>query len=257
MKVALIRGAGDIATGVAWRLNRAGFGVVATELVMPLTVRRTVSLSSAVADGVVDVEGLVGRRCEIADALIVAEGGEVAVVVSPELPNIEADVVVDARLAKRNIDTTINDAPLVVGLGPGLTAGLDCHAVIETQRGHRLGRVLWAGSAEPNTGTPGLIEGKGRERVLRATADGVITWDVEIGATVAVGESLGAIGTHQIDAPFDGVLRGAIATGTSVRVGLKVGDVDPRLDPSMCHEISDKALAIGGGVVEAVLFAGR
>ncbi len=252
-RLVLVRGGGDLATGVAWRLTRAGFPVVVTEMAQPLTVRRTVALSSAVAAGWVDIEGMVGERTETAaEALNVALTGSVAVVVSPELPPIEAAVVIDARMAKANLDTTINDAELVVGLGPGFTAGVDCHAVIETLRGPRLGRVLWSGSAAPNTGTPGLVSGHDVDRVLRSPQAGRVEWQVEIGAQVRPGQELGTVGGAPVAAPFEGVVRGLILDGADVPAGLKIGDLDARLDVNP-HEISDKALAIGGGVLEAVL----
>ncbi|NOX31961.1 MAG: EF2563 family selenium-dependent molybdenum hydroxylase system protein [Actinobacteria bacterium] len=250
----LIRGGGDLATGVAWRLSRAGWPVVVTELKNPLTVRRAVAVSTAVDAGVVDVEGMIARRADSApDAVDLARTGAIAVFVSPELPDVGADVVIDARLAKRNIDTQLSDASLVVGLGPGFTAPADCHAVVETQRGHRLGRVIWQGVAAANTGVPGIVGGRGAERVLRAPRAGVAVWSVAIGDRVDERQTLGAVGGVEIEAPFAGVVRGLIADGIEVGEGLKVGDVDPRCEPSACAEISDKALAIGGGVVEAVL----
>lgn len=250
----VVRGGGDLATGVAWRLTRAGWPVVVLELDHPLTVRRTVAVSSAVSEGVVDIQGMTARRVAgTEDAAAVARSGDVAVLVSPSLPGLEASVVVDARLAKRNLDTTLDDAPLVVALGPGFTAGVDCHAVIETQRGHRLGRVIWDGPAAPNTGTPGLVGGKGAERVLRAPVAGSVSWTGEIGDIVTAGDALGAVGGQEMEAAIGGVIRGLIAPGTHVPAGLKIGDIDPRADPSTCHEISDKALAVGGGVLEAVL----
>lgn len=156
-------------------------------------------------------------------------------------------------MAKRNLDTHIEQAPLVIALGPGFTAGEDCHAVIETNRGHRLGRVIWQGQAEPNTGTPGVVGGKGAERVLRAPVAGVATWQYEVGDVVKEGDVLGEVAGHAIRAPFDGVVRGLIAPGAAVPAGIKIGDVDPRGDVAACFTISEKALAIGGGVVEAVL----
>lgn len=156
-------------------------------------------------------------------------------------------------MAKRNIDTHIDQAPLVIALGPGFTAGEDCHAVIETMRGHRLGRVIWDGSAQPNTGTPGIVAGKGKERVLRAPGDGVVDWKFEIGNLVRENQLIGTVDGHEVRAPFYGVIRGLIAPGTHVRRDLKIGDVDARADPAACHAISDKALAIGGGVLEAIL----
>lgn len=256
-RLCVVRGAGDLATGVIWRMTRAGWPVVACELPEPLTVRRTVALSSAVQDGAIEIEGMRGQLCSSADqAIECAMTGTVAVLVSPELPFVDADVVVDARLAKRNIDTTIDDADVVIALGPGFTAGNDCHAVVETQRGHHLGRVFWTGSAAPNTGVPGIVGGRGADRVLRAPAAGLVRWQLAIGDRVVEGQPIGAIEDRQIEAPFDGVIRGLIADGLVVPEGLKIGDVDPRCDLQACHEISDKALAVGGGVVEAVLSRG-
>ena len=226
--------------------------MVVCELAEPLTVRRTVSLSSAIDAGEFTVEGIVGRRTEVAEAASLALTGIVPVVVSPTLPEVGQDVVVDARLAKRNIDTALADARLVVSLGPGFSAGFDCHAVIETNRGHRLGRVLWHGSADADTGTPGLVAGRAVERVLRSPATGMVVWHVAIGAIVDEGDTIGRVESYEIRAPFSGLVRGLIRDG-QVRAAMKVGDIDARLDPSMCHEISDKALAIGGGVLEAVL----
>ncbi len=249
----VLRGGGDIATGIAWRLSRAGVCIIVTELPNPQTVRRSVALSSAVHEGRVDVEGLIGQLVlSAAEAIEVARSGSVAVLVSPGLPSINADVVVDARLAKRNIDTTIQDAPLVVCIGPGFAAGVDCHAVVESQRGHHLGRVFWHGAAAPNTGEPGVIGGRGASRVLRAPADGQVNWQIEIGASVQENELLGSVGGADLRAPFDGMVRGLIRPGTTVGARLKIGDVDPRMEASLCHEISDKALAVGGGVLEAV-----
>ena len=254
----VLRGAGDLATGVAWRLMACGFDVVALELAEPLTVRRTVALSTAVTEGRLEVEGLVGVRVESFDeALRMCSAAKriVPVLVAPTLPLRTYEVVVDARLAKTGLDCSGHDASFVVGLGPGFVVGEHAHAVIETQRGSRLGRVLWSGSAEPNTGTPGSVGGRSGERVLRAPVAGVVRWDVEIGDVVRAGQSMGSVcGDRQripVVAPFGGVVRGLVAAGLVAREGLKIGDVDPRLDVSP-HEISDKALAIGGGVVEAV-----
>ena len=217
--IVLVRGAGDLATGVAWRLKRAGFGVIMCELEHPLTVRRSVAFSTAVGEGSVNVEGIRAVRATTVEAAALAHSDAVPVVVSPGLPPLPADVIVDARVAKRELDTAIGDAALVVALGPGSEAGRDCHAVIETMRGPRLGRVYWQGRAAPNTGTPAVIGGRGAERVR---------------------------------APFAGVVRGLIADGTPVAQGLKIGDIDPRADTHW-REISDKALAVAGGVLEAIL----
>lgn len=258
----IMRGAGDLATGVAYRLNQAGFPVIALELGQPLVVRRRVSLATAVLEGEITVERLTGRRCHtFAEALDLAQTGIIPTLVSPDLPaglrpptpSPQPLILIDCRMAKHNIDTRIDQADLVVALGPGFTAGFDCHAVVETMRGHRLGRVLWSGSAMPNTGTPGIIAGKGAQRVLRAPAEGVVEWHQEIGDRVREGQYLGSVAGQLLAAPFDGVIRGLIAPGTEVPAGLKIGDVDARSDVSACFTISDKSLAIGGGVMEAIL----
>ncbi len=260
----VLRGAGDLATGVAWRLRSCGFVVVALELRNPRTVRTTVALSSAVSGGRVEIEpnargtSLIGERVGSFDeARLLAFGGAVVpVLVSPTLPERGGfDVVVDARLAKTALDCHMTDATFVVGLGPGFVVGEHCHAAVETQRGPRLGRVLWTGEPEPNTGTPGTVGGRSGERVMRSPVDGEVRWDTAIGDVVKRGQILGSVvGERQrvpMLAPFDGLIRGLIAQGSHVDVGAKIGDVDPRLDVNP-HEISDKALAIGGGVVEAI-----
>lgn len=256
----LIRGGGDIATGVAYRLYKAGFPVIVLELERPLVIRRTVALATAVLETTAHIEDLHAQLAHtLEEAIALAKIGIIPVMVAPQLDNCQLAIVnyqfsiVDARLAKRNIDTTIDQASLVIALGPGFTAGTDCHAVIETMRGHTLGRVIWDGAALPNTGTPGIIAGKGRERVLRSPAEGIVAWRMEIGDLVREGDMIGDIAGHPVLAPFDGVIRGLIAPGTAVPQGLKIGDVDARQDVEACFTISDKALAIGGGVLEAIL----
>jgi xanthine dehydrogenase accessory factor len=252
----VVRGGGDLATGTVFRLRRAGFPVVVLELEQPLAIRRTVAVSSAVIEGRALIEDLDAILIEdIDEAMEVAKSGAIPVLVSPTLPQLpwEPSVVVDARLAKINIDTTINDAPLVVGLGPGFTAGTDCHAVIETMRGHFLGRVIWDGSPTPNTGEPGMIGGKSGERVVRAPTFGILSWKVAIADMVAAGDVLGDINGVPIRSRIGGVVRGLLTPGYEVEWNWKIADVDPRADRSACFEISDKAISIGGGVVEAVL----
>lgn len=250
----VVRGGGDIGTGAVARLHRCGFPVTVLELPRPLTVRRTVAVSSAVVDGQIEVEDVAASLVAgPADAASTTAAGRVAVLVSPTLSFLEPAVVVDARLAKRNIDTTIADAPFVVGLGPGFTAGSDCHAVIETMRGPDLGRVIWEGPAAPDTGEPGSVGGESTDRVLRAPRTGMVEWRVAIGDLVERGQSLGRIEAAEITATTSGVVRGLLRDGYLAEHGLKIGDIDPRGDPAACHRISDKALAIGGGVLEAVL----
>ncbi|MDJ0752737.1 MAG: selenium-dependent molybdenum cofactor biosynthesis protein YqeB [Ardenticatenaceae bacterium] len=251
----VIRGGGDLATGIVWRLHKAGFPVIVLELAHPLVVRRRVALATAVLEGGIDIEGMHGEQApDPAAALEMAASGTIPVLVSPTLPStLSPTILIDARMAKRNIDTRIDQAPLVIALGPGFAAGVDCHAVIETMRGHSLGRVIWEGSALPNTGTPGLIAGKGAERVLRAPQAGTVRWRFEIGDRVQKNDLLGEVGGAAITAPFEGVIRGLIADGTQVRPRLKIGDVDARADVTACFTISDKSLSIAGGVVEAIL----
>lgn len=256
----ILRGGGDLATGVAARLHRAGFPLIILELPEPLVVRRTVALAGAVNEGEVTVEDLHARRVGgAAEAAALALSGIIPVLVAPELEPAQealprpAQVVVDARVAKRNVDTRRGQAPLVVALGPGFTAGADCDAVVETMRGHGLGRVLWRGSALPNTGSPGVIAGKGAERVLRAPAAGRVSWERQIGDLVVEGEPLGHVAGKAVQAPFAGVVRGLLADGTAVVEGMKIGDVDARGDVAACFQISDKALAVGAGVLEAIL----
>ena len=266
----ILRGGGDLATGVAYRLHQAGFPLIVLELPQPLVVRRKVALATAVLENQITIENLHAQRAEsVAQALELAHSGKIPVLVAPELPVISnrlavnsnrslntdyrIPILIDARMAKRNIDTDIDQAELVIALGPGFTAGVDCHAVIETMRSHTLGRVIWVGAAIPNTGTPGIVAGKGAERVLRAPAAGKVNWRKEIGHFVQSGEVIGDVAGKTVTAPFAGVLRGLIAPGSEVPAGLKIGDLDARADVSACFTISEKALAIGGGVLEAIL----
>lgn len=253
----LIKGAGDLATGVAARLYRCGFPVVMTELPLPLMVRRTVAFGEAVYEGEVVVEGITARRVEEdAAAREALSAGVVPVLVDPagaSLAALRPAVLVDAIMAKRNTGTTIRQAPVVIALGPGFTAGVDCHAVIETNRGHYLGRVIIEGSAEPDTGRPGSIGGKTDERILRAPVAGSVRGMAQIGARVSWGEVVAAVDGHHVRAGTGGVLRGLVRSGARVRAGEKIGDVDPRAAPEHCYLISDKSLAIGGGVLEAIL----
>lgn len=253
----LIKGAGDLATGVAARLWRSGFPVVMTELAQPLTIRRTVAFAEAVYAGEVKVEEITARRVSALGDIEVAWHAHVIPVLTgcdeECVAAIKPAVLVDAILAKRNTGTHLTDAPFVVGLGPGLVVGQDVHAVVETNRGHYLGRVLWSGSAQPDTGVPGDIAGFGRERVIYAPAEGIFEHQLDIGAVLNAGDVVGRAGQTPVFAPIAGVLRGLIHNGVPVQAGLKIGDIDPRATPDHCCTISDKALAIGGGVLEAIL----
>lgn len=253
----VIRGGGDLATGVAVRLWRSGFSVLMTEIAMPLTVRRGVAFSEAVYAGRTSVEDV--QACLVKDDTAIENTLAehcIPVVVDPQaklVKRVTPAVLVDAIMAKRNIGTNLHDAPLVIGLGPGFTAGRDVHAVIETKRGHHLGRVIWRGAAAPNTGIPGEIMGITEKRVVRARVSGIFQGLCKIGARVQAGEILGHVGKSPVHAPLDGVLRGLLHDGVQVEANTKIGDNDPRGVQEYCWTISDKALAIGGGVLEAVL----
>ena len=255
--LALIRGAGDLATGIALRLWRSGIRVVLTDLECPTAIRRTVAFSEAIVHGETTVEDVTARLAANADeARTLLTQGIVPVLADPDCACREAlapDALVDAILAKRNLGTRITDAPVVVGVGPGFTAGEDCHAVIETMRGHTLGRVIYSGSAIPNTNVPGLIGGFAGERVLRAPADGAFRSVRRIGDLVKAGDVAGYVSGEPMVCTIDGVLRGLIADGIPVRKGMKSGDVDPRGNVENCYTVSDKATAVGGGVLEAIL----
>ena len=252
----VIRGGGDLATGTALRLYRAGMEVVVCETAVPTSIRRTVCFSEAVRLGETEVEGVTARLAALPDLPDLLERGIVPVLADPEgacIPALAPDAVVDAIIAKRNLGTRMDMAPVVVAAGPGFTAGLDCHAVVETMRGHYLGRVIYDGAALPNTDVPGLIGGYAGERVLRAPADGVFRGVKRIGDHVRAGEAAGYVDGAPMVCTIDGVLRGLLADGVPVRRGMKSGDVDPRCAPEHCLCASDKALAVGGGVLEAIL----
>lgn len=253
----VIRGAGDIASGIALRLYRAGMQVVMCDLPVPTSIRRTVCFSEAIRLGETSVEGVRGVLCADASvARAAAEAGAVAVLADPEAAcarELSPDVLVDAILAKRNLGTTRDMAPVVVGVGPGFTAPVDCDAAVETMRGHYLGRVYYEGSPIPNTAVPGLIGGYAGERVMRAPADGVFEPCVELGAQVTAGDVCAAVAGEPMRATIDGVVRGLLQAGAPVHKGMKCGDVDPRCHPEYIESASDKALAVGGGVLEAIL----
>ncbi len=254
----LVKGAGDLASGVIHRLHRVGMIVIATELPQPLVIRRMVAFASAVYEKTWQVEGVVARcvtdETTMQQALTAAE---VPVWVDPEAQIVRwlaPHVIVDAIMAKRNTGTTRADAPLVIALGPGFTAGQDCHAVIDTHRGHDLGRIIFHGQAQPDTGTPGPVGGETARRLLRAPTDGRFIGHRQIGDRVRAGETVAEVAGQPVVAALDGVLRGLLHDGLTVRAGLKVGDVDPRGVVEHCFTISDKARAISGGVLEAILY---
>ena len=252
----VIRGAGDLASGVALRLWRAGMDVVLLDVEKPTAIRRTVAFSEAIVHGEQTVEDVTAKLATAETVEETLAAGYIPVLVDPEgrsVPKLKPDALVDAILAKRNLGTEIRDAPVVIGVGPGFTAGVDCHAVVETMRGHSLGRVIREGSAIPNTGIPGLIGGFAGERVLRAPAAGLFHPLRDIGDAVTEGEILATVEGKPIIATLTGTLRGILPEGTEVFPGMKAGDIDPRCQRSHCFTASDKALAVGGGVLEAIL----
>jgi xanthine dehydrogenase accessory factor len=253
-----VKGAGELASAAAWRLFMAGFRTIfMMEVSAPLAVRREVAFCEAVYDGSKTVEGVEAlRTADAAEIPRVWERGKIALIVDPgwqAVHQIRSDVLADAIMAKRNLGTRKDDAKLVIGLGPGFVAGEDVHFVIETRRGHDLGRVITAGSAEPNTGIPEPVGGFGTDRVLRAPSEGEFRSLSRIGDHVVRGAAVGRIGDTEVISRIAGVLRGLIRTGTWVTAGLKIGDIDPRGDVTACFTISDKARAIAGAVLEAVL----
>ena len=253
----LIRGAGDLATGIALRLFRSHLRVVMTDLPQPTAIRRTVCFSQAILYGSYQVEDVTAERAETEDDVRrILAAGQIPVLADPRAACrawLRPDVVVDAILAKKNLGTAITDAPLVIGVGPGFCAGKDCHAVIETMRGHTLGRAYYTGSALPNTAIPGLVGGYAGERVLRAPCEGAFRGIATIGDHVEEGQVVAYVDETPVVATLTGVLRGLLADGVQAKAGLKCGDVDPRDDNGYCQLVSDKGLSVAGGVVEAIL----
>ena len=253
----LIRGAGDLATGIGLRLHRSHLRVVMTDLPQPTAIRRTVCFSQAILYGSYQVEDVTAERAETAeDVRRILKAGNIPVLPDPQAECrvwLRPDVLVDALLAKKNLGTRLTDAPLVIGVGPGFCAGRDCHAVIETMRGHTLGRVIRSGEPIPNTNIPGLIGGFTGERVLRAPDDGIFHQLADIGTRVQAGDVVGEVNGKPMACTIAGVIRGMLADGTPVYKGMKSGDVDPRGQVENCYTASDKALAVGGGVLEAIL----
>jgi xanthine dehydrogenase accessory factor len=262
--IVLIRGGGDLASGVALRLHRSGLRVVITELDQPLVIRRLVSFAEAIYQGETRVEGVTARRADgISDIQRAWDERVIPVLVDRECRIINQldterppwliSVLVDARMTKRPPDLGMDSAPLVVGLGPGFIAGENCHAVIETNRGHFLGRVIRKGSASTNTGVPEGFGGEYQDRVLRSPTDGLFQPEREICDRLNPGDKIAEVDGQSIYAPFKGVLRGILYPGLFVQQGFKVGDIDPRDDPLYCSSVSDKSLAVAGGVLEAIL----
>ncbi|EMA43200.1 selenium-dependent molybdenum cofactor biosynthesis protein YqeB [Halococcus saccharolyticus] len=255
----VVRGGGDLGSGVAYRLHRAGYPVVVTDVEQPTVVRRAVAFGTAIYEGEVSVESVVGRHVGgIDDAIGVLRDGDVPVLADPEgavIDELDPEGVVDAIMAKGKYDTGTRraDADVVIGLGPGFEAGTDVDAVVETDRGHELGRVFYEGTASAYDGEPGTREGYTHERVFYAPTAGVWEPTVEIGECVVAGDRLGTVADDSVEAEIDGLVRGLVHSGVAVEEGTKLGDVDPRGEAVDYRKISDKALCLGGGVLEALL----
>lgn len=253
-----IKGAGDLASGVAARLYRSGFKVMMSELKTPTTVRRSVAFSPAVYLGECEVENIHAVFCEnLEEAERCVESDRIAVLVDEDgsvCRRYKPDILIDAIIAKKNTGTAKEDAKIVIALGPGFNAGLDCHALIETKRGHDLGRVIRQGFASENTGIPGNIGGYDKERIVRAVSEGRFLANAKIGDIIKKGDKIAYSGEEAIFAQIGGVLRGLLQDGVYVYPGMKCGDIDPRCDIKNCYTISDKAYAVAGGVLEAVLY---
>ena len=258
----IVRGGGDLATGTICKLKKSGFPVLILEVENPSAIRRNVAFCEAVYQGSQTVEDMTCYKAEsLQQAQQLLEEGKLAVLVDPtgeSIPKLQPMAVVDAILAKKNLGTNRNMAPITVALGPGFVAGEDVDAVIETKRGHNLGRVLWTGSAAPNTGSPGIIGGYGKERVIHCPAKGILRNVKKITDTVSKGETIAVVETEEgivpVEATLDGILRGLIRDGYPVKVGFKMADIDPRAEEyDNCFTISDKARCIAGGVLEAIL----
>jgi xanthine dehydrogenase accessory factor len=253
----LIRGGGDLASGVAARLHRSSFLVVITELEQPLAVRRMVSFAEAVYSGDIEIEGVRGRFvAKAAEAIDCLKAGIIPVIVDPEagcIGELQPMAVIDGRMRKITPEPATSAIAFTVGLGPGFTAGVNSEAVVETNRGHHMGRVYWEGAAEENTSVPDTVSGFDVHRILRAPASGVFHTTSKIGAIVQEGEILAEVAGEPIRATFKGALRGLLHNEIEIEQGVKVGDLDPRCEPDYCFEISDKSLAVGGGVLETLL----
>lgn len=257
--IVAIRGGGDLATGVIQKFFHAGFKVVILETKQPLAIRRTVALCNAVYEGRFQVEDLIAEtvidwtQCEAK-----WQQGIIPLLIDPEaksLAELKPAVVVDAILAKKNLGTNPALAPVTIALGPGFSAPADCQVVIETMRGHSLGKLIFNGSALPNTGVPGVLGGKSAERVIHSPASGLVRHHHQIGDSVTQGEVLFYVGDTPVNSPLTGVLRGLIQEGIVISKGLKCGDVDPRPKEQVdCYAISDKARALGGAALEAALY---
>lgn len=257
--VVLIRGAGEMASGVAHRLQQSHFKVCMIEISHPLAVRREVTFSEAIYEGEKEIEGIRAKLIAKPEEIeLTWKQDAIPILIDPDAKItrnfLKPDVLVDAIMAKKNLGTQVNDAPLVIGLGPGFTAGKDVHIVVETNRGNNLGKMILKGTAEPDTGIPGEIGGYTIERLLRTMKKGVFHPQRSIGERVNKGAVVAVVEDFPVITKISGVVRGLLRDGVEVKKGMKVGDIDPRGKREVCFMISDKARAIGGGVLEAILY---
>jgi len=255
----LIRGGGEVASGVAHRLHLSHFKICMTEISRPLAVRREVAFSEAIYEGEKEVEGVRAKLISTPEEIAsVWKKNDIPILVDPDAKKatkfLKPDVLVDAIMAKKNLGTQINDARFVIGLGPGFAAGEDVHVVVETNRGHLLGKMILSGTAEPDTGIPGEIGGYTIERVLRTMKRGIFHPQKSIGDRINEGAVVAVADDFPIVAKISGIVRGLLREGVEVKKGMKVGDIDPRGKKQSCFTVSDKARAIGGGVLEAILY---
>lgn len=258
-KIIIVRGGGDIASGTINRLHNMGFRVLVLEISKPNFIRRKVCYGEAVYEGEFSLEGTVSKlACSLEEIYSIWEEKKIPVYIDPEMKILEKlspDVIIDGILAKKNLGMSKELAPVTIGLGPGFEAGKNVHAVIETNRGHNLGRIIYEGKAAENTGIPGIIQGYGKERVIYASAEGILKTVHDIGDVVQKDEIIAYIGTEPVKASLTGLIRGMIRGGSFVKKGLKISDIDPREDQlENCYTISDKARTISGGAAEAVFF---
>lgn len=258
-KIIIVRGGGDIASGTINRLHNMGFRVLVLEISKPNFIRRKVCYGEAVYEGEFSLEGTVSKlACSLEEIYSIWEEKKIPVYIDPEMKILEKlspDVIIDGILAKKNLGMSKELAPVTIGLGPGFEAGKNVHAVIETNRGHNLGRIIYEGKAAENTGIPGIIQGYGKERVIYASAEGILKTVHDIGDVVQKDEIIAYIGTEPVKASLTGLIRGMIRGGSFVKKGLKISDIDPREDQlENCYTISDKARTVSGGAAEAVFF---
>ena len=253
----LIKGGGEVASGVAHRLYRAHFKVCLTESPNPQAVSRGVSFSEAVYDGEKELEGVVAKLVKSASEILTVWGEDkLPIIVDPETAikdTLHPSILVDAIMAKRNTGTRLTDADLVIGLGPGFQAGKDVHLVVETNNSERLGEVVFAGEAEKNTGIPIAIDGLTSERVLHSSSDGLFVTKREIGERVAAGEVIASVGRQELKAPIGGVVRALLRSGIQVKEGTKLAEIDQVASKEICYSIRARVRAIAGGVLEAIL----